>query len=343
MSAADRPATCKVLFLTDRSPRHQAAALAAAPAECDVTMLRTPLREVVLTQLADAEIVISERAGQVDAEMIAAAPHLRLVQRLGSLVYDIDTSDAAQAGVAVCYWPVRGCVRVAEHMVMQMLALTKRLPEASALAQAAESWDRPSLRTDENTFAYNWSGRTGIVGLAGQRVGILGFGEIGAEVARRLRGFDVAIVRYNKRRQLPGAVELDLGIAYSDPATIIAGSDILCVLLPYAPETDESLNAETFAAMPRGAYLVHCGSGSVIDEGALADAVANGHLGGVALDTFEWEPLRGDNPLVLMAREPQNNVLLTPHTAAGTGGGRRDDWENVRRLLAGEPLRYRVV
>lgn len=343
MGAADMQATHKVVFITERSPRHQAAALAAAPSDCQVTMLRTPPRDVLLEHLAAASVLITERSGVVDAEMIEAAPNLRLIQRLGSLVYDIDTDAAAQAGVAVCYWPVGGCVRVAEHMVMQMLALAKRLPEVSTVAQAAEAWDRPSLRTDENTFAYNWSGRTGIGGLNDQRVGILGFGEIGAELARRLRGFDVATVRYFKRQQLPPAVEAALGITYADPATIVAASDFLCVLLPYSPETDQSLDSATFAAMPQGAYVVHCGSGSVIDEQALADAIVDGHLGGAALDTFEWEPLRADSPLVALARDPQRNVLLTPHTAAGTGGGRRDDWENVRRLLAGDPLRYRVV
>jgi phosphoglycerate dehydrogenase-like enzyme len=109
-------------------------------------------------------------------------------------------------------------------------------------------------------------------------------------------------------------------------------------------ETDLALNAQTFAAMKEGAFVVHCGSGSVIDEEALAAALVSGRLAGAALDTFEWEPLRADNPLLALARDPSANVLLTPHTAAATlPGGREGDWTNIQRLLAGKEPLYRVV
>jgi phosphoglycerate dehydrogenase-like enzyme len=260
------------------------------------------------------------------------------------LVYDIDLGAAQRASVMVCLWPVLSCVMVAEHLMMQMLALAKHLPEASAIAQDASDWGRPSRRTDENVFAYNWSGRSNVGGLLGQTVGILGFGEIGAELARRLRPFAPRGVLYNKRRPLPAHVEAELGITYATRTEIIAASDFLCVLLPYMTETDLSINEETFAAMKPGSFVVHCGSGSVIDEEALAAALQSGHLAGAALDTFEWEPLRADNPLLALARDPANNVLLTPHTAASTlPGGRIADWANIQRVLAGEDPLYRVV
>jgi phosphoglycerate dehydrogenase-like enzyme len=181
-------------------------------------------------------------------------------------------------------------------------------------------------------------------GLFGQTVGILGFGEIGAELARRLMPFAPRGVLYNKRRPLPAHVEAELGITYATRQEIIAASDFLCVLLPYTAETDLSIHEATFAAMKPGAIVVHCGSGSVIDEAALAAALQSGHLAGAALDTYEWEPLQGDNPLVALARDPQMNVLLTPHTAASTlPGGRTGDWENIRRVLAGEEPFYRLV
>jgi phosphoglycerate dehydrogenase-like enzyme len=333
----------KVVFLTDRSPRHQQAALEVAPAACQVVMLRRPTEQALLREVAEAEFLVTERAGEVGAELIAHAPKLRLVQRLGSLVHDIDLGAAQRAGVQVCYWPVLSCVMVAEHMVMQMLDLAKRLPEVSAIALAAGAWGA-SRRTDENIFAYNWSQRTGVGGLFGQTVGILGFGEIGAELARRLRGFVPRGVLYHKRNPLPGHVEAELGITYATPKEIVAASDFLCVLLPYMAETDYVINGETFAAMKPGSFVVHCGSGSVIDEAALAAALRSGHLAGAALDTFEWEPLRPDNPLLELARDPNANVLLTPHTAAATlPGGREGDWANVARLLAGQATLYRVV
>ncbi|MEZ4682454.1 MAG: hypothetical protein R2932_50435 [Caldilineaceae bacterium] len=171
----------RTLFLTDRSPRHQEKARRAAPAALDLTIM-TAERHELLAEIADVEILISERADRIDAELLMAAPKLRLIQRLGSLTHDIDVAAAAARGIAVCYWPIKGCILVAEHMVMQMLTLVKRLPEVKAVAEAAGDWGRPSLRTDENTFAYNWSKRTAIEGIYGSTVGILGFGEIGAEL-----------------------------------------------------------------------------------------------------------------------------------------------------------------
>jgi phosphoglycerate dehydrogenase-like enzyme len=309
-------------------------------------MLRRPQREEILHHLADAEFLISERAGEIDAELIAAGKKLRLIQRLGSLTYDIDVAAAQRVGIPVCAWPLRNCVLVAEHMVMQLLALVKKLPEVKAIAEAAGDWGHPSQRTDENVFAYNWSRRTGVGGIAGATVGILGFGEIGAELARRLIAFRPARVFYNKRRQLPAIVEQELGLTYIASDELIATSDFLCCLLPFAPGTELSIRAASFASMKRGAFLVHCGSGSVIDEHALAEAIRSGQLGGAALDTYEWEPIRPDNPLLSLARDPQMNVLLTPHTAAGSlvagAQARQSNFTNLIRLLRDEPLLYEV-
>lgn len=335
-----------VLFLTQRSPLHQQKALESAPPELAITMVRDATREEVLAHLADTEFLISERAGVIDAEMLTNAPRLRLIQRLGSLTFDIDQEAARAQGVAVCSMPVLGSILVAEHMLMQMLAITKRLPEVSAVAAAAGDW-RASQRTDENTFAYNWSNRTNVGGLYGLTVGIMGFGEIGTELARRLQPLSLQNVLYHKRDPLPASVEQELGLRYAAPNDLYAQSDILCNLLPYYPQTDQMLDASVFQQMRPGSFVVSCGSGSVIDEAALAAAIRTGHLAGAALDTFEWEPLRADNPLIALARDPQANVLLTPHTAAGTPpftqGNRARDYENIRRYLAGEPLLHRIV
>lgn len=337
----------RTVFLTERGLRHQQDALRAAPPELDVTILRQPDRETLRLLLADAVFLISERAGVIDRELLAAAPQLKMILRLGSLAHDIDLEAARAAGVVVATWPQRGVIMVAEHLVMQMLALVKRLREVEAIAIAAGDWGI-SRRTDEDTFAYNWSGRQGIGGLWRQTVGILGFGEIGAELARRLQGWACRVL-YNRRRRLPAWVEQDLGIAYATKEAILAESDFLVNLLPYFPETDLSLRREHFAAMKPGAFLVSCGSGSVLDEAALAEAVRVGHLGGVALDTFEWEPIRPDNPLRRLAAEgPRWNVLLTPHTAAGAPAAgvvptRANDYEPILRFLRGEPIAYRLV
>ncbi len=335
----------KVVFTTERGQRHQQAALQAAPDILDVTMLRQPDRAELVAALSDADYLISERVGVIDAGLLQAAPRLKLILRLGSLTYDIDVNAAQRAGVIVCRWPVGTVIRVAEHLMLQMLALSKKLRETEAIALAASDDWGESKRTDEDTFAYNWSGRENVEGLWRKTIGMMGFGEIGAELARRLQGWDVDIL-YHKRRRLPESVEAALGIRYVDEDELFRQSDYVAMLLPYFPETDMRIDEAYFARMKPGSYLVSCGSGSVIDETALAKAIAAGKLAGAALDTFEWEPIRADNPLIALARQGYN-VLLTPHIAAGGAAAaaseRQQDYTNIIHHIQGKPLHYRIV
>jgi phosphoglycerate dehydrogenase-like enzyme len=337
----------KVVFTTDRGNWHQQTALAASPKNLAITMLRAPDKPVLIAALQDAEFLISERFGVIDAEIIQQAPKLKLIQRLGSLVYDINLEAASQSGVAVCYQPVRGVIAVAEHLIMQILVISKKLREVEAVALAASPDWGESRRTDEDTFAYNWSGRLGVSQIWQRTIGIIGFGEIGAEFSRRLKGWDCTIL-YNKRSRLPEQAELDLGLTYVSQDELFHRSDILVNLLPFVPGTEMLLNAGVFEKLKTGAYLVSCGSGSTIDEAALTSTIRAGKLAGAALDTFEYEPIRADNPLIAAAKEGFN-ILLTPHTAAGTADhegqipDRSEDYLNISRFLNNEPLVYQIV
>src|SRR5690606_24789296 len=116
---------------------------------------------------------------------------------------------------------------------------------------------------------------------------------------------------------LPTFVEQQLQIAYTDMNTLFKQSDVLVNLLPYSQQTDAFINAERLALMKSTAILVSTGSGSVIDEQAAASAIQSNQLAGIALDTYEYEPILADNPLRQLART-NHNILLTPHIAAGT-------------------------
>ena len=337
----------KVVFTTDRGEWHQRTVLSATPENLSITILRVPDKVTLIAALQDAEFLISERFGIIDAEIIQNAPSLKLIQRLGSMVYDIDLKAAEKSGVAVCYQPVGGVIRVAEHLVMQILAVIKKLREVEAIAlEASPDWAK-SRRTDEDTFAYNWSGLLGVGQIWKHTIGILGFGEIGVEFARRMIGWGCTLL-YNKRSRLPERVEADLCVNYVPQGELFSRSDILVNLLPFVPGTDMLLNANVFEQMKPCSFLVSCGSGSTIDETALAEAVRSGKLAGVALDTFEYEPLMANHPLITAAKEGFN-VLLTPHTAAGTADhdgqipDRAGDYLNIINFLAGKPLVYQVV
>lgn len=337
----------KVVFTTERGLRHQQDALDAAPDELNIQMLRQPDKATLMAALADADYLISERTGVIDAEIIQSAPQLKLIQRLGSLTYDIDIKAAKAAGIAVCYWPVESVIRVAEHTIMQLLAVGKKLREMETIALAAGTEWKESKRTTEDTFAYNWSERQNVNQLWHRTVGIVGLGEIGVEVARRLKSWGCNIL-YHKRRRLPPGTEAELDLIYVEPGELYAQSDYLVNLLPYYPSTDQLLDKGVFAQMKNSAFLVSCGSGSIIDENALAEAIATGKLAGAALDTFEYEPIRADNPLLALARAG-HNVVLTPHTAAGSEDGhkiselRQQDYENIGNHLVQRPLQYRIV
>ncbi len=328
-----------LLWLTQRSPRHQKAALESAPPTLHVTIQETPSPAA----LAEAEFLISERRGLVTAEMLDRMPHLKLIVRLGSLTDDIDLEACQQRHIMVSRQPVDVAITVSEHVVMQILALLKHLNEAQAITLAAES-ALPPARTDENTFRYNWSRFQKVTTLQGKHIAIIGMGEIGVETARRLRAFLPAQISYFKRTPFPDSVEQQLGIGYADFETCTTQADVLVCLLPYSPHTDKLLNAHVFAHMKPDSLLAHAGSGSVIDEQALVDALLRGQLAGAALDTYEYEPLPPHHALITAARVPANNLILTPHIAAGVGSPRRDsDYTEVVRFLNGEPLLYRVV
>lgn len=337
----------RTLFVTDRGLQQQAWALEGAPPELDIVMRRSPSQAELLALVPECEFLISERSGRIDADLIAAGRQLRLIQRLGVQTWDIDLEAARRARVLVCYFPVQTCQLVAEHVILQILGLIKRVRELMAVSEAADPWGQTPRRCDEDHFAYNWSGRQNIAGLVGRTVGILGFGEIGVELARRLRSFDCTVL-YQKRRRLPPEAEVQLGLSYvAAPAEMAAASDMVVALLPLSPATDQSLNGEFFAAMKPGAFFVHSGGSGTVDEAALAQALSTGHLGGAAVDGFTWEPTEPNNPLIALAHDPLCNLILTPHVAAGaikaTGTLRAGDYANITALLAGRPLRYQLA
>lgn len=339
--------THRTLFFTDRGAQHQRWALEGAPPELDVVMRRAPSKAEALALLPDAEFLISERSGVIDAEMIAAGKKLRLIQRLGLQTWDIDVEAARQAGIPVCYLPIQTCALVAEHVVLQALGLIKRVRELMAVSESADGGGLTPRRCDEDHFAYNWSHRENIGGLMGKTVGILGFGEIGVELVTRLKGFDCTVL-YQKRKRLPLEAEAQLNLSYAaSHEEIAARSDVVVALLPLGPETEQSLNSQFFSQMKPGALFIQSGGSGTVDETALAEALWSGHLGGAAVDGFTWEPVPPDNILLSLARDPMMNLLLTPHVAAGaipgTGKLRAGDYVNIAALLARRELRYQVV
>jgi phosphoglycerate dehydrogenase-like enzyme len=310
-----------ILYLCPLGAQQRQWRLDAAAKRLTVVMRRNS--EVSHSELiglvADADALITERAGVIDADLIAAGARLKVIHRYGSLTHDIDIAAAAARGIAVTQRPIRGTIAVAENVMLQMLALARRaMPLQRVVRSAPESFKigpppHAPRRTTEDVFAFNWSGQRGVRLLQDKAIGVLGFGEIGVELARRLSGWGCSVL-YSKRQRLPEPVERELRIGYRDQDALLRDSDIVISLLPYFAETDLWLNATRIATMKRGALLVHAGSGSVIDEAAVVAALQSGALGGASFDTFEYEPLPQDNPLLALAdADPDANIFLLPH------------------------------
>jgi phosphoglycerate dehydrogenase-like enzyme len=333
-----------VLYLCPLGQQHQEWRLAAAPAELDVTMRRNPARDELIELIAQADVLISERSGVIDRDIIRAGRNLKLIQRIGSLHHDIDLAAAREQGVQVAIRPIRSVIAVAEQMMLEMLAVLRRaIPLQTVVRTPPQVTPR---RTTEDVFSFNWSSQSRVGLLHNKTVGILGFGEIGTELARRLVGWNCRIL-YSKRARLPEATERDLRIEYREQEQLLRDSDIVVCLLPYFAETDQWLNAHRIAMMKPGAILCEAGSGSVVDEQAVADAIRSGHLAGAALDTFEWEPIKTDNPLLMLTTsDPTANVFLTPHIGSCNDiptSEFPEFYANALHILRGEALENRIA
>ncbi len=335
----------RAVFVTDRPTIHQQSALDAAPDWLEITMLESPERRAVADALANAEFMISERAGEIDAQLIRDAPNLKLIQRLGTRSHDIDLAAARDAGVVVCCQPLHQSVAVAEHTMALILALVKRLRDVTEETVSGHDWG-PPVPTDANTFAINWSERLGISTLHGATVGIVGLGEIGTQLTFRLQAFGSDVVYHNPTR-LPETFEEEQGVRYATLVDLLGHCDIVCLLVPCSDHTTAMTDHNFLAAMRPGTILVSTGASTTLDEDAVADAYRSGHLAGVATDGYRWEPIRADNPLLSLAEDRRANVILTPHCALGNmelgTALRAADYANIVNFIAGRPLLDRLV
>lgn len=243
----------------------------------------------------------------VTAEMIAAAPRLKLMHKWG-VGYDNIALDACRArGIPVARTTGSNATPVAEFTVGVMIALARRIVQAHN-STAAGGWAKNEV----------W--RHSIM-VSGKTVGIIGLGTIGRRVAQRLQGFEGTIL-YHNRTPLPAAEEQALGVQYRTLDALLAESDIVTLNCPLTPETAGMIDARAFGLMKRGALLVNVARGGVVVEADLVRALQDGTLAGAAVDVFDQEPPPPDHPLLKLG-----NVIVTPHCASTA-------YENSRRGVA---------
>ena len=275
--------------------------------ESDTPWTKAELIEAIKT----AEILVPTVTDRITSSVLAHAnPNLRLIANYGTGVDHIDVEAAYARGITVTNTPGVLTEDTADMSMALILAVSRRLVEGERLARSGE-----------------WSGwsPTSMLGhrITGKRLGILGMGRIGSAVARRARGFGLAI-HYHNRRRVPQELENELEATYWESLDqMVARMDIISVNCPHTPATFHLLSARRLKLLRPDAIIVNTSRGEVIDEAALARMLRNKEIAGAGLDVFEHEP--AINPKL---RELANVVLL-PHMGSATIEGRIDMGEKV--------------
>jgi D-3-phosphoglycerate dehydrogenase len=245
-------------------------------------------------QIAHYDALVVRSATRVTAELIERAERLRVIGRAGVGVDNVDVAAATRRGIVVANAPESTVVSAAEHTIGLLVALARNIPQAHAALKEGR-WERK-----------RWGG----VELADKTLGVLGFGRIGQQVARRALGLGMRVVAYDpfvgsERHRELGVERLD------SPEDVYAAAEFLTLHLPLTEETRALLGADAFGRMRDGVRLVNAARGELVDEAALADALRSGKVAAAALDVFGEEPYSG--PLLEL-----DNVVVTPHLAAST-------------------------
>ena len=301
-----------VLVAEELSP----AGLAQLESGFDVRFADGADRESLLPALAEAAAVIIRSATRIDAEAIAHAPRLRVVARAGVGLDNVDVDAATKAGVMVVNAPTSNIVSAAEHAVALLLSLARNVPQAMASLQGGQ-WKRAAY--------------TGVE-LQDKVVGLLGLGRIGMLVAERLASFGMTVIAHDP--YVAAARAAALGVRLVSIDELLAEADFISIHLPKNAETTGLIGDAELRKVKPGVRIINAARGGIVDEAALAAALADGRVAGAALDVYAREPCT-DSPLLKLA-----NVVVTPHLAASTHEAQEKAGtqvaRSVRLALAGE-------
>jgi D-3-phosphoglycerate dehydrogenase / 2-oxoglutarate reductase len=280
------------IVIADSLPVSAADALRAAGWSVDTKAGRK--HDELARDLAGADALIVRSATQVTAQLIEAAPKLRVIARAGTGVDNVDVPAATARGILVMNAAGASSVSVAELAMGLMLSLARPIPAADASMKRGE-WEKKKFMGTE---------------LRGKLLGVIGFGRIGREVAARARAFGMEIAAYDPFIAARAAEAA--GIPLLELDDLLSRADFLTLHMPSLPETHHVMNAARLARCKKGVRIVNTARGELIDEAALADAIESGHVAGAGLDVFDSEP-PSDTRLTSL---PQ--VVATPHIAAST-------------------------
>ncbi len=313
----------KAVFHYDVSPGIEAELAGAATDWLELASCPEADEARLFTLLETAE-VLWHVLKPATRDLIAAAPELRLIQKIGVGVNTIDLDCARERGIAVCNMPGTNSQAVAEITVMLMLAAARRALGFDAATRAGRGWALDPADFDK------------VAEIAGRTVGLIGYGAVASRVAPVLAALGARLL-YTATAPKPEALA-----EWRDLDALLAESDIVSLHLPETPETAGMIDAAAFQRMKPGAILINTARGGLVDEAAVVEALTGGRLRAAGVDVFAHEPVAPECPLLAL-----DNVVLSPHVAWLTPETIRRSFqiavENCRRLRDGRELLHQVV
>ena len=301
-----------VLIAEELSP----ATIEALGPDFDVRVVDGTDRPALLEAVHAANAILVRSATQVDAEVLAAAPNLKVIARAGVGLDNVDIKGATAAGVMVVNAPTSNIISAAELTCGHILSLARHIPAAHA-ALAEGKWKRSVFTGTE---------------LYEKTIGIIGLGRIGALIAARMQAFGTKVVAYDP--YVTSARAQQLGVQLLSLDELIETADFITIHMPKTPETTGMIGKAQLAAMKSTAYVINVARGGLIDEDALYEALTNNVIAGAGLDVFVSEPPTG-SPLLGLP-----NVITTPHLGASTDEAQEKAGisvaKSVRLALSGE-------
>lgn len=315
-----------IVFVTRRIPE---AGLRMVQEACDVRLWEgelPPPKEVILQEVAECEGLLCLLTDPIDAEVIAAAPRLRVISQYAVGVDNVDLEAATARGIPIGHTPGVLTEATADMAFALLMAAARRIPEGIENVRAGQwrTWEPLGL-----LGADVWGATLGIVGL----------GRIGTAVARRARGFHMRVL-YHDRARRPD-LEAELGLECAGLDDLLAQADFISLHTPLTPETHHLVGERALKRMKPTAILVNTSRGPVVDTDALMRALREGWIAAAALDVTDPEPLPPDHPLLALP-----NCIVVPHIASGTITVRERmavmAAENLLAGLRGERLPYCV-
>ena len=263
-----------------------------------------PTPEQLLEKAGEADGILTNIMDRIDADVFQAAHRLKVVSQLGVGVDNIDVAEATRRGVLVGNTPGVLAKATADIAFGLLMSAARRISEG-------DRW----LRAGNWKMQYHpmvWLGAE----IHGATLGIVGMGQIGVEMAKRARGFDMRVIYYSRTRKLE--LESELGMEYFEPSDLLSTADFVTLHIPLTQETRHFIGERELRLMKPTAILINAARGAVVDFRALYTALKEGWISGAALDVTDPEPILPDDPLLTL-----DNLVITPHIGSASIDSRR--------------------